>query len=135
MLVAAHVGARMELCEIACKINEALSSSATFVHCVSMHEYSIQLELYALSIQIETGVEIVSNDGTSVVVDADYTRRTEQSFSILRLVGTRVLGCRFDDEASLVLELAGGESVRCIADEPVESYIVTGVTDLPLTLP
>lgn len=135
MLVAARVGARMELREIASKINKALTSDATFVHCVSMHEYTIQLELYALSIQIATGVEIVHNDGTSVVVDADYTRRTEQSFSIIRLVGARVLNCRFDDEMSLVLELAGGESVRCIADEPVESYIVTGITDTPLTLP
>ena len=97
-----------------------------------MHEYSIHLKLYALSIQIETAVDIVWNDGTTVLVSADYTHRTEQSFSILKLVGRRVLSCRFDDTVSLVLDLAGGESVRCIAEEPVESYTVCGITDGPL---
>ena len=105
------------------------------MHCVCMHEYSIHLKLYALSIQIETAVDIVWNDGTTVLVSADYTHRTEQSFSILKLVGRRVLSCRFDDTVSLVLDLAGGESVRCIAEEPVESYTVCGITDGPLHLP
>lgn len=125
----------MTLLEIACKINDVLTASPVSVQCVCMHEYSIRIELYALSVQIDTGAEIVWKDGTKVLVSADYRRRTEQSFSILRLIGCRVLSCRFDETKSLVFEMSGGDSVRCIAVEPVESYVVCGIADAPLFLP
>ena len=125
----------MTLHEIESITNQVLTASPVFVHCVCMHEYSIRIELYALSIQVETGVEIVWKDGSKVLVSADYRDRTERSFSILKLIGERVLSCRFDDEKSLVLEISGGESLRCIAVEPVESYVVSGIAEAPLFLP
>ena len=125
----------MTLLEIASKINNVLAASPVFVHCVCMHEYSIRIELYAFSVQIETGVVIVWEDGTKVLVNADHRLRTEGSFSILRLIGCRVLSCRFDKTNSLVFEGAGGESVRCIAVDPVESYVVCGLAEGPLCLP
>lgn len=125
----------MTLVEIASKINNVLAASPVFVRCVCMHEYSIRIELYEFSVQIETGVVIVWKDGTKVLVSADHRHRTEGSFSILRLVGCRVLRCRFDKTNSLVFEGSGGESVRCIAVEPVESYVVCGIAEGPLCLP
>jgi len=124
----------MTLLEIASKINQVLTASPVFVQCICMHEYSIRLELYALSVQIETEVEIVWRDGTKVLVSADYRHRTEPSFSILKLIGGRVLSCRFDETKSLLFQMSGGESVRCIAVEPVESYVVC-IAETPLFLP
>ena len=121
--------------DIASRINAVLTKSPVLIRCICMHEYSICVHLYELSIQIETELEIEWNDGTAILVNADYRHRTEQSFSILRLIGRKVLRCRFDDEMSLVLETSGGESVRCIAVEPVESYTVSGIADYPLCLP
>lgn len=125
----------MTLLETASKINHVLTASPVFVQCISMHEYSICLELYALSVQIVTEVEIVWDDGTKVLVSADYRHRAEPSFSILKLIGGRVLSCRFDETKSLLFQMSGGESVRCIAVDPVESYVVQGTTDTPLFLP
>ena len=125
----------MTLDEIESNVNQVLTASPVFVHCICMHEYSIRIELYALSIQVETEAEISWKDGSKVVVNADYRHRTERSFSILKLTGERVSSCRFDDEKSLVLEISGGASLRCIAVEPVESYVVCGIAEAPLFLP
>lgn len=124
----------MTLLEISSKINQLLTASPVFLKCICMHEYSIRLELYALSVQIHTGVEIVWKGGKKVLVSADYRHRTELSFSILKLIGRRVLSCRFDESKSLLFQVSGGASVRIIAEEPVESYMVC-IAEAPLLLP
>ena len=126
----------MTLDEIASAINRVLSedSASGRIINICMHEYSIQLGFYDFQIQVETEVELVSESGATRV-SADYRSRTDESSSIVNFVGRDVLRCRFDDEANLLLEMDGGEVVRCVAREPTESFHVTGVTDLPLTLP
>ena len=49
----------MGLCEVASKINEALSKYSE-ITCICMHQYSIQFHFYEFSIQVDTEVEIVT---------------------------------------------------------------------------
>ena len=125
----------MTLDEIASAINRVLSedSDSARITFICMHEYSIQLGFYGFQIQVETEVEVVSESGTTRV-SADYRSRTDESSSIVNFVGRDVLRCRFDDGANLLLEVDGGEVVRCIQREPTDSFSITGVTDGPLTL-
>lgn len=125
----------MTLLEIASEINRVLTASPVSVQCICMHEYSIRIDLCELAVQVETEVEIVWEDGSKVLVSADYRHRTERSFSILKLIGGTVVSCRFDDERNLVLQFSAGELVRCIAVEPVESYVICGIAEAPLFLP
>jgi len=126
----------MGLGEIASKINEALSKdpASARIICICMHEYSIEFSFYEFWIQVETEVEIVTGEGTTLV-SADYRYRTDESSSIVGFVGRDVLRCRFDDDANLLLEVDGGEIIRCVAKEPTDSYNVQGLTDGPLCLP
>lgn len=126
----------MRLSEIASKMNEALSkdSESARITCICMHQYSIQFHFYEFSVQVETEVEIVTQEGTTQV-SADYRKRADGASAIVNFVGRDVLRCRFDEEANLLFEVDGGELVRCVAEEPTDSFIVNGLTDTSLCLP
>ena len=111
-----------------------LTAECVEIHYISMHEYSIQFGMYEFEVTVETEVEILWNDGTSVVVDSDYRYRTDQSFSVLRLIGRKVLSCHFDHDESLVFKVSGGDYIRFVAKEPVESFRIEGIDAMPLLL-
>ena len=92
----------------------------------------VEIDEYQLGILTEGGVhitsyvgwELVSSTGKALRIDADFRKRSIDSYAVCRVIGRRIASVDFDPGGNLVLQLDPDEKLLVLKTMDFENFMI-----------